>query len=166
MNYTELIESYKSDLQCYSLDQLRYVSEKGVWSLGQMYDHLKLTALDYLDKVVKCASSNEEQPQGKTAAGDQLFNIGAFPPIKIKLPDGPENNPSNSESKEDLLGGLDLVLKRMSECEEKVNTINKNYKVRHDGFGFLSAREWFDLVGMHFRHHLHQKVELEQKLVS
>lgn len=166
MNYTELVESYKRDLQRYSLDQLRYVSEKGVWSLGQMYDHMILTALDYLDKVEKCASSNEEQLQGKTEGGNQLFNIGAFPPIKIKLPEGPQNNPSNSESKDDLMGGLDLILKRMSEWEEKVNTINQYYKVRHGGFGWLSAREWFDLVGMHFHHHLRQKVELEQKLVS
>ncbi|MDQ8734447.1 DinB family protein [Paenibacillus sp. LHD-38] len=165
MNYTELIESYKSDLQRYSLDQLRYVFELGVWSLGQMYDHLILAALDYLDKVKICASLNEEQSQGKTEGGVQLFDIGAFPPIKIKLPDFPGNNPSNSESKEDLLSGLDLVLKRMSKCEEKLNTINPNYKVRHDGFGWLNAREWHVLVGMHFRHHLRQKVELEQKLV-
>ncbi|MEC0231749.1 DinB family protein [Paenibacillus alba] len=165
MNYSELIESYKSDLQRYSLDQLRYVSELGVWSLGQMYDHLILAALDYIDKVEICASSNEEQIQGKTEGGAQLFTIGAFPPIKIKLPDGPENNPSNAESKDDLLSGLDLVRKRMSEWEEKLDTINPNYKVKHDGFGWLNAREWLDLVSMHFHHHLRQKDELVQKLV-
>lgn len=165
MYYSELIESYKSDLQHYSLDQLRNVSEQGVWSLGQMYNHLILAALDYLENVRICATSYEEQPQGKTEGGEQLFTIGAFPPIKIKLPDGPGNNPSNSESKADLMSGIDFVLKSMSETEEKLNTINPNYKVRHGGFGWLNAREWFDLVGMHFRHHLRQKVELEQKLV-
>jgi hypothetical protein len=164
LNYTELIESYKSDLQRYSLDQLRYVSEQGVWSLGQMYDHMILAALDYLDKVGICASASEEQLQGKTEAGWQLYNVGAFPPIKIKLPDGPENAPSNSESKDDLMCGLDLVLKRMSEWDEKIDTINSNFKIRHDGFGWLNSREWLDLIGMHFRHHLRQKSELEQKL--
>ncbi|TVX96287.1 DinB family protein [Cohnella terricola] len=164
MSYSELIDLYKTNLKRYSIDQLRYVSEQGVWSLGQMFDHVILAALDYLVQVQRCASASEEQRQGKTEAGDQLFNAGSFPPIKIKLPDGPENTPSNSETVDDLMRGFDTVLKRMSEWEEKVHTINPNYKVRHDGFGWLNAREWYELVGMHFRHHLRQKVELEQKL--
>jgi hypothetical protein len=166
MNYTELIESYKSDLQRYSLDQLRYVSDQGVWSLGQMYDHLILASLDCLDQVGICASASEEQLLGKTEFAEQMYIVGAFPPIKIKLPDGPENTPSNSESKDDLMCGLDLVLKKMSEWNEKVDTINPNFKVKHDGFGWLNTREWFNIIGMHFRHHLRQKSELEQKLVD
>ncbi|OPA73062.1 hypothetical protein BVG16_30825 [Paenibacillus selenitireducens] len=79
-------------------------------------------------------------------------------------PVGPRNTPNNSEGKDDLICGLDLVLKRMSGWDEKVDTINPNYKVRYDGFGWLNSREWFDLVAMRFRHHLHQKSELEQKL--
>ncbi|WP_342774517.1 DinB family protein [Paenibacillus piri] len=129
-----------------------------------MYDHLILAALDYIDQVERCAASVEEQKLGKTEAGEQLYQLGGFPPIKIKLPDGPENSPSNSESKEDLMRGLDKVLLEMKEWEWKVDTINPNYKVKHDGFGWLNAREWFALVGMHFRHHLRQKSELEQKL--
>ncbi|TJY41990.1 DinB family protein [Cohnella pontilimi] len=164
MSYAEVIDDYKSQLMRYSIDQLRYISEPGVWSLGQMYDHMILTALDYLDQVQSCASAKVEQRLGKTEAGDQLFKAGSFPPIKIKLPDGPENSPSNSETVDDLMRGLDSVLKRMSEWEGKVDAVTPNYKVRHDGFGWLTAREWFDLVGMHFRHHLRQKSELEQKL--
>lgn len=68
-----------------------------------MYDHMILTALDYLVQVQKCASSSEVQPQGKTEAGAQLFCAGSFPPIKIRLPDGPENTPSNSETVDELI---------------------------------------------------------------
>lgn len=164
LNYSELIDLYKINLQQYSIDQLRHVSDRGVWSLGQMYDHMILTALDYLDQVQRCASMSEEQLQGKTEAGNQLFCAGSFPPIKIRLPDGPENTPSNSETVGDLIRGLDTVLQRMYEWEENLNAINPNYKVRHEGFGWLNAREWFDLVGMHFRHHLRQKAELDLKL--
>lgn len=162
MNYLELIDDYKSDLKHYSMNQLRYAPKQGVWSLGQMYDHIILTALDYLDQVEYCASASEEQREGKTEAGIQLFNAGSFPPIKIKLPEGPANTPNNSRTVVDLLSGLDMVVKRMCDWEEKVDTINPNYKVRHGGFGWLTAREWYDLVGMHFLHHLRQKVELEQ----
>jgi hypothetical protein len=134
-----------------------------VWSLGQMYNHLILAALDYLDKVEICAETDEEQTLGKTEAGEYLYKRGGFPLIKIKLPDGPENSPSNSESKEDLMRGLDQVLQKMREWEEIIETINPNYKVKHDGFGWLNAQEWFDLMVMHFRHHLRQKSELEQR---
>ncbi|MFC5650337.1 DinB family protein [Paenibacillus solisilvae] len=164
MSDQQWIEIYKSDLQSYSLQQLRQITSQGAWSLSQLYNHLILAALDYLDQVEICATAGVEQMLGKTEAGKELFKLGGFPPIKIKLPDGPENTPSNSESKEDLRRGLDQVLQRMREWEGKLDRINPNYKAKHDGFGWLNAKDWFDLVGMHFRHHLRQKSELEQKL--
>ncbi|WP_282942629.1 DinB family protein [Paenibacillus sp. RC67] len=164
MSTQKLIEAYKSYLQSYSLNQLTCITEQGVWSLSQMYDHLILAALDYLDKVEMCAAAGKEQALGKTEDGENLYKLRGFPPIKIKLPDGPENTPSNSGGKEDLNRGLDHVLQKWREWEGKVDTINPNYKVKHDGFGWLNSREWLDLVEMHFRHHLLQKRELEQKL--
>ncbi|MBH5318439.1 DinB family protein [Paenibacillus sp. GSMTC-2017] len=163
MNDQTCIETYKSDWQYYSLEKLRYKSGPEVWSLGQMYDHLILTALDYFEQVETCASATVEQPLGKTEAGEFIFKTGGFPPIKIKLPEGPENSPSNLESIEDLTGGLDQVLQKIGELETSVNQINPNFKVKHDGFGWLNGQEWFALVGMHFRHHLRQKSELEQQ---
>ncbi|RIX52689.1 DinB family protein [Paenibacillus nanensis] len=162
VNYT-WIDAYLSDLQRYSFEQLRFIPEPGVWSLCQMYDHLILAALDYFEKIAECATDGEEQGQGKTEAGEELFALGGFPPVKIKLPDGPENSPSNSESHEDLASRLELVKWEMMKWEERVPAINPNRKVRHDGFGWLNALEWFALTNMHFRHHLRQKEELEQR---
>ncbi|MEH7225379.1 DinB family protein [Bacillus sp. JJ1566] len=161
-----IIETFKSNLQNYSLEQLRYISAKGVWSIGQMYDHVILVAIEYLDNVEVCAISQEEQKLGKTDFGEHLYKIGGFPPIKIKLPDELNTPPSNSDSKEDLMSRLDQVMQRLRQWESRVDAINPNYKVKHEGFGWLNAREWFDLVGMHFRHHLRQKCELEQKVIN
>lgn len=158
-----LIETYKDDLQKYSPEQLRYKAEQRVWSIGQMYDHLILVALEYLDNVETCKAADVKQPLGKTEAGEELFSLGGFPPVKIKLPDHLDL-PSNSESKEELTVGLDQLQQKMMEWEDKVDTVNPDYKVVHNGFGWLNAREWFDLIGMHFRHHLRQKDELEQRL--
>ncbi|MBO1511096.1 DinB family protein [Metabacillus sp. BG109] len=160
----KVIETYKSYLQNYSLEQLRFITDEGVWSIGQMYDHLILVAHEYLDNVETCAAAEVEQKLGKTEFGEQLYSIGGFPPIKIKLPDELNTPPSNSDSKEILIGRLDQVLQRLILWESKVDTINTNYKVKHEGFGWLNAREWYDLVNMHFRHHLRQKCVLEQKL--
>ncbi|MCH1624414.1 DinB family protein [Fredinandcohnia quinoae] len=164
MSNLELIETYKSELQNYSLEQLRSITAEGVWSIGQMYDHVILVAMEYLDHVETCATLKVEQELGKTDFGEQLFKIGGFPPIKIRLPDELNTPPSNSDSKEDLTSRLDQVMKRLRQWESRVDAINPNYKVKHDGFGWLNASEWFDLVGMHFRHHLRQKYELEHKI--
>lgn len=159
MSNVDVIEFYKNELKHYSMDQLRFISEPGVWSLGQMYNHVIDDTHFYLDQLEKCASANEMR-QGKTEAGEELFDARSFPPIKIKGP----GMPSNPENVDDLIRRLDQVLERMSKWEEKVDSINPNYKERHDGFGWLNAREWFKMVGMHYRHHLRQKAELEQML--
>ncbi|MBB2482520.1 DinB family protein [Bacillus sp. APMAM] len=164
MSDHEVLETFKKDLQNYSLEQLQYISAEGVWSIGQMYDHLIVVANEYLDYMEACALAKEEQTLGKTDFGENLYKLGGFPPIKIKLPTELNSPPNNSASREELTNRLDQVIERMREWEMKVDGINPNYKVKHGGFGWLNAREWYDLVGMHSRHHLRQKAELEQKL--
>lgn len=166
MSELKLINTYKNELQNYSLEQLRYKSEEAVWSIGQMYDHLIVVAHEYLDNMEACSIIQNEQPLGKTEFGELLYKIGGFPPIKIKLPDELNTPPNNSDSKDELISRMDQVILRLSQWESKGDNISPNYKVKHGGFGWLNAREWYDLVGMHFRHHLRQKDELEQRLVK
>lgn len=131
-----------------------------------MYDHLIICAHEYLDNMEICATLNDEQPLGKTEFGENLYKIGGFPPIKIRLPDELNDPPNNSDSKDELISRINQVILRLSKWESKVNQINPNYKVEHGGFGWLNAREWYELVYMHFRHHLRQKRDLEQRLVK
>ncbi|MED4779809.1 hypothetical protein [Brevibacillus choshinensis] len=49
MSDLKLIEAYKNNLQNYSVEQLRHITEQGVWSLG------------------------------RTNAGERLYKLGAFP---------------------------------------------------------------------------------------
>ncbi|MFS0861097.1 DinB family protein [Fredinandcohnia sp. 179-A 10B2 NHS] len=165
MSDSNIVYHFKSELQDYSLGQLRYISEEGVWSIGQMYDHLILVAHEYLDNLEICATSSEEQPLGKTQFGEELFRNGGFPPIKIKLPDELNTAPNNSDSKEELINRMNQLIQRMSQWESKVDNTNPSNKVEHGGFGWLNAKEWYDLVGMHFCHHLRQKVELEKRML-
>lgn len=164
MSDLKLIQTYKSFLQNYSQEQLSYIPEQGVWSVGQMYDHLIVVAHEYLDCVEDCENAVDEEQQGKTEFGQYLFNIGGFPPIKIKLPEELDAPPDNTKSKEDIIEELNELMDRMKDLDRKVEYINPNYKMKHGGFGWLNAQEWLALVGMHFRHHLRQKYELDQKL--
>jgi len=163
MSEQTTIEFYKYALNNYTMEQLRYKSVEDVWSVGQMYDHLIAVALEYIAHIETCAASSEEQMSGRTEAGEELFQLGGFPPIKIKLP--PEYIPRNPESKEEIIAGLDDVQEKLGKWADKVDYINPRCRCNHNGFGWLNAREWYDLVDMHFRHHLRQKAELDQKLV-
>jgi hypothetical protein len=165
MSDKKLLTTFRSDLCNYSLEQLRYVSGEGVWSIGQMYDHLIVVAHEYLDNMETCASIMEETHLEKTQFGQQLFRNGGFPPIKIRLPDELNSPPNNSDSKEELISRMDQLIQRLSQLESKVEFINPNSKVEHGGFGWLNAKEWYDLVGMHFSHHLRQKNELESYIL-
>lgn len=166
MSDLKLIESYKDFLRNYSLEQLRHIPEPGVWSLGQMYDHLLVCAHEYLDYAEACAEAASTQKQEKTEFGERLFSIGGFPPIKIRLPDAMNAPPDNSKSIKDLMLALDELMERMKKVEVSVQEINPANKVEHGGFGWLNAQEWLILVDMHFRHHLRQKNELDQKLIQ
>ncbi|WP_142828623.1 DinB family protein [Planococcus soli] len=164
MSGKELLFHFKQELSNYSPEQLRYIPKEGVWSIGQMYDHIILVAHEYLDSAESCASLNEEQPLGKTRTGEQLMKAGGFPPVKIRLPDEMNAPPNNSDSQEQLASRLDELIGRLENWEAKVDLINPNYKVEHGGFGWLNAEEWLKLVEMHSRHHLRQKEELESYL--
>ncbi len=165
MSDNQLLITFRSELSNFSLEQLRYISAVGVWSIGQMYDHLIVVANEYLDNMETCSTLNKEQPLGKTQFGQELYRNRGFPPIKIRLPDELNSPPNNSNTMEDLNIRMDQLIERFSQLKSKVEYINPCYKVEHGGFGWLNAREWCDLVGMHFRHHLRQKDELKKLIM-
>ncbi|KIL48358.1 DinB family protein [Jeotgalibacillus campisalis] len=164
MENLKLIETYKDFLRNYSMEQLMHKPEQRVWSIGQMYDHLIVTAQEYLDSVEECASAGKEQEGTKTEFGEQIFSTGGFPPIKITIPEELSPPPANTKSKEHLMLELDQLINRLDKWERKADEINPVYKTEHGGFGWLNAKEWLALVEMHFRHHLRQKKDLDEKL--
>lgn len=162
MRGLEAINTYIGKLEYYSIEQLRYRIRPGTWSIGQVYSHIVDVALEYLDHIEECSASDCKQSQGKTAAGDTLFNAGAFPPVKIKLPEGMEYSPNDVKRKEEHLQDLNLLIEKMRDSDKRIDSVHPDYKLRHGGFGWLNAREWFDLIDMHTRHHLRQLKEIEE----
>lgn len=159
-----VLSKFKQDLVTYSPEQLRSIPEEGVWSIGQMYDHLIVVAHEYLDNVAVCSEAQQQDRLEKTPAGKELFHNKGFPPIKIRLPDEMNAPPNNSNSQEELINRMEKLIQRLEYWESKVAEISPERKAKHGGFGWLNAREWLDLVEMHSRHHLRQKEELERYL--
>jgi hypothetical protein len=112
------------------------------------------------------AGTAADSADGKTEQGRAVFALGSFPPIRISVPPSETYTPKQPESKQQLLDGLQQVVRRMRELEPTLEATPKRSKVPHPSLGALNAVEWFQLVEMHFRHHLRQKERLDAFLAA
>lgn len=170
--FEQITNHYLEELNGFSLEQLKQRPSDNVWSLGQMYLHLINSALYMqLRNADSCMTISEDSvasAEVKTEAGKAVFDQGSFPPIRIQVPPSPQYTPQQPENKEQIIEGLNAVLRRMKEIAlvpafDKVRSQNV---VPHPRLGGLNAKEWFMLVEMHYRHHLLQKDRLKELLVN
>ncbi|SFL99088.1 DinB superfamily protein [Paenibacillus sp. 1_12] len=169
-HFEEITAHYIQELNDFTMEQLRHQSSESEWSLGQMYLHLINSALYMqLRNVDDCMTPGEEavsSPEGKTEAGNAVFEQGSLPSMRIQVPPSPQYTPGQPESQEQLIQGLNKVLSRMKEIEPLLEKESLQQTVPHPRFGGLNAKEWFMLVEMHYRHHLRQKDRLKKELAS
>jgi hypothetical protein len=157
--------AYLSELDRYTPEQFAQKPASDEWSLGQMYNHLLASAFYFqLRAVEKCMAGEGSVDGEKTEAGQKLFAAGAFPDVKIKLPDRPEFTPENTDDKEEVKRRLHLLIRTMREREAQLAEMDSRQKVQHRAFGWLDAEEWFQLITMHFRHHRRQKRRIDRYL--
>ncbi|MFC4075939.1 DinB family protein [Salinithrix halophila] len=160
--FEEIAGHYVTELDRYSLEQFRQKPAPEEWSLGQMYHHLLMSLRFQLGMIEKCAEGTGEPGREKTGAGKHIFHVGEFPDMKIKLPDRPELIPENPTDKKEVKEQLLETIEKIRELEPKIASISTNQKAHHPALGWLNATEWFQLIPMHFRHHLRQKERLDQ----
>lgn len=168
--FEEIQTHYVNELNGFSMEQLTRQLSPDEWSLGQLYVHLVNSALYlHLGNADKCVSRSTDavfETGEKTDKGKWAFAEGSFPPVRIQVPPSPQYTPQQPESKEQLIQGLNAVLRRMTEVELALKDSDPRYTMDHPGFGALNAAEWFTIVEMHYRHHLQQKERLKQFLAS
>ncbi|MDF2961171.1 MAG: hypothetical protein K0S39_2906 [Paenibacillus sp.] len=166
--FEEITKHYLQELNFFTMEQLKRQPNENEWSLGQMYLHLINAALYMqLRNVDHCLTQSEISVVSggeKTEAGKAVFDQGSFPPVRIQVPASPQYTPRQPESKEQLAEGLNAVMRRMEEIKPTIEKALLQITVPHPRFGALNAKEWFMLVEMHYRHHLHQKDRLKKNL--
>ncbi len=151
---------YLSELEELTMDHLLHKPDQDEWSIGQMYMHLIQSAqFMHLNNVDQCLAGSEATlslKAAKTEQGKAAFELGSFPPIRIRVPASPQYTPKQPDSKEQLAEGLHSVVERMKRTEPALAQAPEENKINHPAFGALNAQEWFLLVEMHYRHHLLQ----------
>lgn len=160
-----IMEMYLRNLDQYTIEQLRSNSTEKAWSIGQVYTHVIDVANEYMGYVASCAADIREVREGKTEAGEEAFANLVWPDVRVKLEEPADATPNPSD-KAELVAGLKGVLEKLHAWEDRLDSINPAYRRQHGWFGWLNAREWFEMVGMHGKHHLRQIARLEQLLVE
>ncbi|MGG4492805.1 DinB family protein [Brevibacillus reuszeri] len=160
--FEEVAEQYVKALEGYSAEQFTKKPAADEWSLGQLYNHLIQSAVHMQIRAIEqCASGNGVVGEGKTENGEKIIEAGKFPPIAIKVPDSPEYTPANAESTEEVKHNLLQLINQVRELEPTLATISPDQRMPHPALGYLNAAEWYQLIFMHFVHHLRQKEKLD-----
>lgn len=162
--FEELATYYIEELEKYSIEQFRMKPSSEEWSLGQMYNHLIASTYMQLNAITKCKIETSSITNIKTEMGEKVYKLGAFPNIQIKVPNHPGYTPENPGTKEEMQKQFLELITIVKNTEPTLSSIPSDCKVEHPGLGYLNAAEWFQLISMHFAHHLRQKERLELKV--
>lgn len=154
------------ELDFYGSNQFKKKTTVSSWSIGQIYDHLLRYSQDvHLKAIQECLLARESNlKEGKSFKGMIQFTYGSYLPFKHKSTPyiEPVQPLSTEKVKDDFYRFLKLIYKFAKEIDYKKPTA----KVKHPTLGYLSAEEWFQLMEMHFRHHIKQKKKMDIEVRS
>jgi hypothetical protein len=160
--YLIISSVWESELGKYSDEQFILKPSPESWSIGQVYEHLVMGALNYHIKQIElCLLSDANQNEKKTFPGILMFSINSFPPVRIKVPPSPTYTPKQPESKTKIYAGMRLLKKKLQDLYSEIDNAIHFGKSKHPALGYLGAKDWYQLIVMHFRHHLRQKKRID-----
>ncbi len=140
------------------------------WSMGQLYNHLINHTIDIqLNAINGCLlQTNGSIKGGKSFKGLMTFMRGGFPSYKIKSPLNDSYPPKDPKNIMETRNNFIRLLKTMNEISAKLDKLSKEdlkYKVKNERYGMLNAVEWYEVIIMHFKHHLTQKRRIDRTLM-
>ncbi len=168
---TELIKvlnTYKNAVSDYSDQHFNHKQAPDVWSIGQMYEHLAISAqLFFMKNIQYCLEKRNGQEGGEmNEKGKYVYHLNAFPPVKVKVPAGASVAEPIAKEQAYYQTFFENICQQIETQLPLIEADNGIYKTGHVVFGPLSAKEWLQSFEMHHRHHLRQKEELESFLTT
>lgn len=165
--YNRTAETWLKDLDRYSDEDFARAPSESEWSIGQVYAHIvEGTKRFHLRMVDMCATGAAERTEeGMNERGSAIFEANAFPPIRIAVPPSPQYTPVQPTVEAMRSGFLELN-EMMQAAAPRAAAADPALKMQHPSLGPLNAREWYQLIPIHLRHHVLQKERLEAWLAS
>lgn len=159
----EVLASYSDSLDQYSEAQFEYKQDAETWSLSQMYEHVCMSGKKFfLANTKRCLEKRNGEETGEmNRNGVAIFANGGFPDAKFKMPEALAVIPIVGNTKEFYKKEIAEIISSAELFAEGLTKDAGTYKIFHPVLGFLNAKEWYQNLEMHSRHHLKQKAELE-----
>lgn len=156
-NFENVLAQWELDLHRITEEELGKRETPEGWTLGQVYNHLIGSALNFhLRQVAACCASSENASMPRNERGDAAFTAGSVPPVRVQVPPSEQYTPKHPQSKQELFDGMARVKSAMTGALPLFES-NQGGKTQHPGMGWLNANDWYHLIEMHWRHHQWQK---------
>ena len=164
--FESLVQIWQNEINKYTEEQFLRKPHDDEWSIGQVYMHLYQSAkFLHIKQIEQCVSRQGATINGKKAKkGKVVFTLGMFLPIRVKVPPSPQYTPAQPKNKEEVSEKLNQIIIEMKNILQTVEQSLLESKTPHPAFGYLNAREWYQIIPMHFYHHLRQKSRLDKFL--
>jgi hypothetical protein len=163
-----LIHTISHWIECldqYPTQQLITRPTPDAWSIGQLYLHLISDSRFYIEQAYFAFKTDEHATVETLPTTKELLEKNEFPDIKIT------GNPANAlipqpRDKQELVDGLVQLQRDIIDLNTFVTEKKSIGKSEHPGLGYLTPREWLQLMDMHYRHHLRQKKRIDLFLLQ
>jgi len=157
------ILTYNKRLNSYTIEEFQRKPAADKWSIGEVYTHLiRATLLFHLRMVDRCLSKIENVDKTATDQGVEDLSKNEMAPVKIVIPSSRAYDPPMPDSIERVSSDIAIVLDKMKMTMDRLMLNPPSGKLEHPYYGYLDAYQWFQLIGMHWKHHLRQIESLEE----
>lgn len=162
-NFKHPVDTWINALEQYDFVQLCTTVSVNSWSLGQVYMHLLEDTRYYLEQIKICASNNDHSNEAPSSFAKTMLLNNEFPDEIIK---GARSNAfiPQPPGKEYLVSSLVLLKEDIKNAALLIEKTSFKGRTKHPGLHYFNAAEWYQFVGMHFRHHLRQKKRIDEIL--
>jgi hypothetical protein len=142
----------QATLSSFPQEQVNIIPFPGSWTVGQVGEHLLLSATGVLETINGAVEPTKRDPAEKAGPIKKLFlDFG----IKMTSPDfvEPSGEPKNKEA---LLYSLDKAMSGIRVVAESEDLTATCMSFEFPMFGHLTRLEWITFILAHVQRHVHQ----------
>jgi len=161
-NFNYTIDIWIDVIQQYNFQQLCMKPAADSWSIGQVCMHLVNDTNWFIEQIKICVSDNNNADETMLPIAQTMFLNNSFPDERLTNP--ANINIPQPQSREVLLQLFINLKNDMNEVAIQIENSKSKGKTKHPGFNYFNAIEWLQFAEMHLRHHLKQKISIEEYL--
>lgn len=160
-HFHRISNTWLQALDQYSEDDLRLKTSEREWSLGQVYSHLVFINKTILKQIELCLQGKGTITDEKKFFAHLILFLNVLPPFRYKVPKVIAHVPPQPKNKQEIVVEFNLLYNTVSQLVHKIAAANESQKIAHPSLGYLSARDWFQFMAIHMKHHLRQKARID-----